>query len=477
MRVWQTQANLNKGELDPTLRGRIDTELYYNGLTQARNVLLKPQGGAKKRPGTKHLYTFPTGFAPDLMRNFSFNVDTSYVLCFYIVKSPGTSRIYIFKDGVLQTNINGSGNDYLSAPLITTRRLYYIQSANTALIFDGNNPKVLTRTSDTAWTLSNIGFSNVPQYDYNDASSPTPTSEVQQLTFTNANESDTFKLSIDSFLSEEVAYTADTTEMANRIEIAIQAMANTGTTGISVAHNSGTVYDITFGGNSAGPYGLTQALGVITQSTSFQGVSTQTTPGVSQKEDAFSATRGWPTCGTFHQGRLYMGGVSSLPDAVFGSVVGDFYNFNQGKARDDEGIFVTLQTDQVNSITSMISSRKLQVFTEGGEFFCPEDVITPTRIRFDVATNYGTDSVKPITLDGAVIFPQKTSKALIISNIDNQYQPIQSRNLAVTASHLITEVRDLDVSRGSAETDANYIYLLNTNGDIVCLNYLLAARG
>lgn len=473
MTVWQSQSNLNKGELDDTLQGRRDTDMYYSGLSRARNVVLKPQGGAKKRNGTKYLAHW-TSNKPSILFPFSYNETDKYVLALFPGKTTNT-LMYIFKNGVQQTNINGSGNDYLDFGMTfdsNNFNINYTQSANTAIICNGiDQPRVIARTSDTAWTSTAITFTNVPQYDFNDGASPTPTSEVQQITFSNANESDRFKLSIDGFLSEELTYTATTAEMEDRIEDAIQGMANTGTTGISVSNSAPAVYDITFGGNSAAPYGLTQAIPVITASSSFNGVSTRTTPGVSQKEDAFSSGRGWPSCSTFHQGRLYFAGTDSLPDSIFGSVVGDFFNFDQGKAFDDEGIFVTLQTDQVNKINSLVSSRKLQVFTSGAEFYCPEDIITPSKVRFEQFSNYGTAYVQPITLDGTVIYPQGNSRALILSDVMNQYQPVSTRNVSVLAPHLTESVTELTLSRGQTDTDANYIYL-TSGGNITCLNYL-----
>jgi len=53
--LWYLQGNLNRGELDPLLIGRIDLAAYYNGVQTARNVLCLPQGGLKKRDGTQFL--------------------------------------------------------------------------------------------------------------------------------------------------------------------------------------------------------------------------------------------------------------------------------------------------------------------------------------------------------------------------------------------------------------------------------------
>jgi hypothetical protein len=44
--------SFGKGVLDPGLRERIDLPHYYNSLAAAKNVLVRPQGGCFRRPGT-----------------------------------------------------------------------------------------------------------------------------------------------------------------------------------------------------------------------------------------------------------------------------------------------------------------------------------------------------------------------------------------------------------------------------------------
>ena len=51
------QNNFVSGELSPLLRGRTDINQYYQGLQTAKNVVLVPQGGVKRRPGTQHIDT------------------------------------------------------------------------------------------------------------------------------------------------------------------------------------------------------------------------------------------------------------------------------------------------------------------------------------------------------------------------------------------------------------------------------------
>jgi hypothetical protein len=49
------QNNFVSGELSPLMRGRTDINQYYQGLQTANNVVLVPQGGVKRRPGTEHI--------------------------------------------------------------------------------------------------------------------------------------------------------------------------------------------------------------------------------------------------------------------------------------------------------------------------------------------------------------------------------------------------------------------------------------
>ena len=51
------QNNFVSGELSPLMRVRTDINQYYQGLQTAKNVVLVPQGGVKRRPGTEHIDT------------------------------------------------------------------------------------------------------------------------------------------------------------------------------------------------------------------------------------------------------------------------------------------------------------------------------------------------------------------------------------------------------------------------------------
>jgi hypothetical protein len=410
------QSNLNRGELDAKLIGRADIDSYYSGLKEAENVVCLPQGGVQRRQGTVYIGALD---ANARLERFSFNNAIEYLLVFYPL------RMYVYKQGVLQTNISGSGDNYLTTTITADmlNEFDYTQSADTVIICHPDlETKIIGRTSDTAWSYASISYSNIPQYNFDDSSSPTPTNEVQSLVFAHASNGDRYKLSVDDFLTEEIIYSSDTATNESRIESALHALVNTGNQGIAVSYASGSTYAVVFGGDSAGPYGLITGFAILTQNSSFSAESTRTTAGVSKAENVWSATRGYPASSTFHANRLFLGGSKSLPTTMWGSVIGAYYNFNLGKGRDHEAIEVFLDTDQLNAIRHLISNKKLQILTTGQHFYVPDDVIKP---------------------------------GLTVRSISNEGSGLK-----------------LAASKGTSSEDANFVYIVNSSGTMSVLNTL-----
>jgi hypothetical protein len=162
-------TNFSTGELDPLLRARVDLQQYGNALAKATNVLIQPQGGLRRRPGTKHILELPntsTASAGNGVRlvPFQFSVDDSYMLCFT------HNRMYVIKNGVVQANINGSGNNYLTTTIGSSivDDMCWTQSADTLIVVHPDlQPVQIQRTSDTAWTATTVTFDSIPKYAFN----------------------------------------------------------------------------------------------------------------------------------------------------------------------------------------------------------------------------------------------------------------------------------------------------------------------
>lgn len=138
--TWTIQTNMNRGEATPLVDGRKELDLYYNSCQEAKNVLSLPQGGLVKRAGTQTI-----AHINNLIRTepFSFNTEQNYLMAF------ASERLYIYKEKLYQTDF--------SVPYSATQiqELTIIQSADTAVLFHEDvQTRLVTRTSDTAWTIT-----------------------------------------------------------------------------------------------------------------------------------------------------------------------------------------------------------------------------------------------------------------------------------------------------------------------------------
>lgn len=473
MGIWNFQSILNRGELDPLMFGRVDLIQYYNGLQTALNVLCLPQGGVKKRPGQEYI---SNALGNGRLENFSFNVEQNYLLVFTNL------RMQIFKNGILQTNINGSGFDYLVTPytLAQVRVFDYIQSADTIIITHPDvEPVRITRSSDTAWTLNNLILTNIPKYDFNDTLSPAETEQIQTLTFTTGtvNNGDRFKIGLNGILTEEIIYsetTAGRITMANSIRDELLALPNTANSGVGVNANSATppLLVVVFSGDSANDYDEMTGTPVSTELITFEITGSITQEGASREEYTWSSTRGWPSVCTFHEGRLWFGNTKYRPQTIWGSVVSDFFNFKTRIGLDDEAVEATLDTDQVNAIQSLFSNRSLQVFTSGGEFYIPTSPITPSNIAVQPQTNFGSKRIRPVTIDGITLFIQRTGKALLQFLFIDEFKSNQTSSVSVLSPSLIKDPIEFSASTGTEISDANYVYIVNSDGTMTVFNTL-----
>jgi hypothetical protein len=86
-RFVSVQTNFSSGELDPLLRARVDLQAHQNGMEEATNVIVQPQGGVRRRPGTKYIMSLPNTSTESAGNGtrlvpFEFSVTDSYMLCF-----------------------------------------------------------------------------------------------------------------------------------------------------------------------------------------------------------------------------------------------------------------------------------------------------------------------------------------------------------------------------------------------------------
>lgn len=438
------QTNFTTGELDPLVRSRVDLDAYRNALETAQNVICQPQGGVTRRPGSKFITEI--GGSPEngvRLIHFEFSVDDSYMLCFT------TNRMYVFKDKALITNINGSGNDYLDTTGygLTGDHLDHInwtQSADTLIIVDEDAKpvKIVRGASDSAWTISNVTFDSVPQYAFtlstsNPAANITPSDVSGKVTIT---------ASAGVFNSGHVGQYINA-EPQGRAKI--------------IQYNSST------------------SVNVVTEFPFFNtsAISSGNWELETGYEDVWSASKGWPRSVTFHQGRLFFGGSKSRPSTVWGSKVGLFFDFEAVEGLDDDAVEATLDTNTFNAITDMISGRDLQVFTTGGEFYVPQEGLTPITpndfFLSSTSRNGSKEGIRVQQLESGVLFIQRQGKQLSeIAYSDTQLTYITSK-ISLLAGHLLKGPKSMDIRRAVATDENDLLFIVNEDDGTMAVFSLL----
>lgn len=433
------QTNFSTGELDPLLRARVDLTAYQNALEEATNVVCQPQGGIRRRPGTKYIATLPntsTESAGNGTRlvEFEFSTSDSYMLCFT------HNRMYVFKNKALVTNINGSGNPYLdtSGVGLTGARLANIvwtQSADTLIVVhpDINPVKIVRGGTDATWTATAITFDSIPKYAFtaafsNPAGTLTPSAVSGKITLT---------ASSSVFVAGSVGQYVNASPQG-RAKI--------------VRYNSGTSVDAI----TEFPFFNTSA--IANGSWEYE----------SGYEAVWSAGKGWPRSVTFHEGRLYFGGSKSRPSTIWGSKVGLFFDFDPTEGLDDDAVEATLDTNTFNAIVDIISGRDLQVFTTGGEFYVPQnglDPITPTNFFVKTASRNGIkEGIRVQQLESGTLFVQRQGKSLNEFAYTDTQLTYVTQKISLLAGHLLRTPTRLALRR-SVATDENDLLLITNSDD------------
>lgn len=515
-RIVQAQTNFIAGEIDPLLRARIDLQQYYAAMQRARNVTVQPQGGITRRPGSRYVFSLPASAANGVqMIEFEFSTSQTYVMALV------DKRLYILNNGALVTNINGTGNDYLdlskqslltltsvsgtyqvgetvsdgtfngtviqvvsgtellianpsgtfsgtvtggtsgatgtfSSQAVRTQdavaaasigSIYWTQSADTLLLFQEDMaPKTIQRQGgNNLWLVTDTEFENIPQFAFTE----TRTTPAATLTPSATDGNITLTAGSSVFLATHVNQYVEALNGFGRARI--------------IEYTSGTVVkasvEIPFFNNSA--------------------IASSDWELITGYEDVWSASRGWPRTGTFHQGRLIIGGSKARPSTIWGSRVGQVFNFEQGQALDDEGIEATIDTSTVNAVTGVLSGRDLQIFTTGGEFAVPQadlEPLTPSNFFVQANTFYGSRvAIKPVGSEAGVLFIQRQGKAVREFSYQDVAAQYIAENVSLLSSHLLRGPVDMKIRRATSTTEGDLLLVVNGD-DGTCAVWTLLKR-
>jgi hypothetical protein len=329
-----------------------------------------------------------------------------------------------------------------------------------ALVHEDYPPRFLVRETTTNLQSFNVDFDAVPQIDFADATSPSPTSDVQTVTFASGwTAGDTFQVELEGAKTAAITFAGDNSTTAANIAREVQKLWTVqGFSGVTCARTGALTFAITLAAASADTYDL---MAVIALSSSAAATVVHTTTGSPRREPVWSATRGYPRTVDFFEGRAYFGGTRARQNVMIASVVNDILNLEIGEGLDDDAIFTTLNS--VTAIQGIFSGRSLQVFGTNGEYRYVKDqgaAIVPGDAPVN-QTQYGSAKIRPVSIDGATIYVQRNRKSIRDFRFDYTENAYNSLGVSSLAPHLIYDVRDIAAWNGSAIDEIGLVFVVN----------------
>ena len=424
-------TNFSAGELNPLLATRTDTPAYINGAKQCRNFALLAEGGLMRRPGTSYLATLP---AECRLIPFVFSDDEIAI----IALSNNRMDVYNISGTALSSNITTNCN-WTTAQLF---ELNFAQFADTIFITHRDNPiRKIFRTSATAFEVQAFAF------DTDDSITVNSTNKSKQPFYKYADGSISVTLSAHAtgagrtLTASASAFTSayvNTYLEVNKKQVFVTGFTSATVLTVTVIEDAG----------SAGPH-------------------------FDWKEQTISAIKGFPQAVTFHNNRLWLGGIKSRPSSVLASTISEYFNFDTATGQADESIDLDIAGSEINEVRHFLSGKDLQVFTDGGEYYIPrsnDNTITPGNIAVLRQTPYGIGRTSPVMFDQAAGFVQKNGKSVrefVYSDIEDGYK---STSVSILAEHLIDSPKQIAIIKGNFTRPEQYALFLNSgsvhNGSI-----------
>lgn len=348
--------------------------------------------------------------------------------------STAGTKLSIYKGGVFQVDVSMANiaEDQIA-------EVSFLQSLDTLLIFhpDVQTQKLVRGASDILWTLSDVSFLNIPT----DPFSTLTVATVDPAAVTGLN----------------ILFTASASQFA------------AGDVGKVIRGNGGVAVIIAYNTDTTVHADIKK---------DFLNVNPPIPAGEwTLEEAAWSDTRGWPSCGTFHQGRLYLAGTRQRPQTIWASRAGgqyfDFNDFRSDLA--DYGFGVVGDSDTVSAMQNLYSGRYLSALADDSEWYFPQgtsDPITPSNVFLKRATRRGSISqdgdgnkrrVPIVEVDGGILFIQKGGKAVRELIWDVGVSDYTAQNIALLSPQLLNSPIDFAL-RKATSTDESDLAIV-TNGD------------
>lgn len=326
---------------------------------------------------------------------------------------------------------------YEIASPFTESMLYDIQFTQSAdvmyIVQETLEPRKLSRTGHTSWTLSTVEFINGPYLDDNDTST--------------------------TFTSSTNTVGASRTLTASSI------------TGI----NDGVGFKSSDVGRLVR---MVDGYGVITAFTSTTIVTWEikldivtATATTDWALGAWSDDTGYPKTVSFFEQRLIFGGSTDFPQTIWASESGFYEQFDRGDGDPADSFIYTIAANKVNTIRWLAPARDLIVGTAGGEFKVGRpsgEPLQPDNVQITQQTTYGGYNTQPIQIGNSVLFLQRQRKKIREFSYRFEDDAYQAQDMTLLSEHITGNgITDVDYAQ---EPDSIY-WAVRDDGTLLGMTY------
>lgn len=458
------------GEIAPDAMGRTETVQYSQGLEKTFNVIVHPQGGFSRRPGThfvKQIFDSDGTTTPEYAACFPFHAADGTVWQLVLTSSapdipggytPGTSTTalnwfavntltyevsYIMGDFPHPIVNPWWFDDYYEDFVTPLTPIHYAQSGDMMMLTNGvHRPLRIYYEPDV--TVNTPKFYITPYPDFWDST----VSNVEAF--------------------RQMPFEAPVVQSAGN-DLAIN-LAVDGGGALTISPGAGSL--VTFDAGWHGKYiKFTRGAAVcvvmvydVDSSSSAKVVQIGgTAPGLGTNLDYGGATaanfyeegywdenKGWPRTVTFFNRRLVFGGSDEWPDTVWFSEQDDFDELDVLGLVTDAGYggatvatdqyAITLQAEVLNKVTWMSPGKTIALGTTGREFVVrgPDTTqnIGPTNTAQDAETPHGGAYVQAARIENTTAFLQRdfrTVRELVFNLAEDSFK---AEDLNILAPHM-----------------------------------------
>ena len=500
-RVHPFQTNFTAGELTPKLAGQVDFKKYNNGVEILENMTVFPQGGAKRRYGTRFVAEVKDSSKTTRLIPFEFNIEQSYILEF------GDQYIRFFKDNGQITNATQTITNITQAnPAVVTVASHgysngddvWINSVVGMTEVNGRRFRIANVTTNT-FELSGVNSTGYTTYTSGgtaasvyEIASPFTESMLYDIQFTQS--ADVMYIVQETLQPRKLSRTGHTSWTLSTVQFINGPYLDdneTSTTFTSSASGVGTGRTLTASSTTGINDGagfkssdvsrsvrMKDGWGVITAFTSTTQVTWEIKLDIGSAAattdwalGAWSDDTGYPRTVSFFEQRLVFGGSTAYPQTIWASESGFYEHFHRGAGDPADAFIYTIAANKVNVIRWLAPARDLIVGTAGGEFKVGRptgEPLQPDNVQITQQTTYGGWNTQPIQIGNAVLFLQRQRKKIREFSYRFEDDAYLAQDMTLLSDHITGNgITDVDYAQ---EPDSIY-WAIRDDGTLLGMTY------